>query len=542
METLFSSISYNDPIWIATAFACGALVRPLGLPPLVGFLVAGFLLNLLGAQGGEFLHEMADLGVTLLLFTIGLKIRPAELLQRPVWFGAISHMLAFALVCLLIVWLAGRLSLFAPLEISLLTALIIAFAASFSSTVFGVKTLEATGNFRSRFGQLAVGVLIIQDLAAVIYLGISEARLPSIWALLLLLILVLGFRVLSRILDKIGHGELLVLLGLSLALGGASLFEAVDLKADLGALVFGAMLASHSKAEELAKSLLSLKDLFLVGFFLSIGMAGLPSFEAVILVGLLTLLLPIKSGLFFWLFSRTGIRVYPASRAALTLGNYSEFGLIVTSVAVAQGWVASEWLSAMAILVAVSFALSAAINHRSEILYGRFETQLKRFAPVAKRRDDSEIELGDARILLCGMGRVGRSVYDNLPCPEKVLGIDFDRDLVTARSARGYRVRYANASSVEFWSQLDLVNSEVSWIVLTTPNLQVNLAAATHARAYGFRGKISASARFSDDAETLREAGVDVVFNIYDEAGRGLAAHYAPSAQSAPGAAREPEP
>ncbi len=75
MESIFSSIDYKDPIWITIAFLFGALSRGIGLPPLVGFLVAGFLLNFLGVTGGEFLDEMADLGIALLLFTIGLKLK-----------------------------------------------------------------------------------------------------------------------------------------------------------------------------------------------------------------------------------------------------------------------------------------------------------------------------------------------------------------------------------------------------------------------------------------------------------------------------------
>ena len=76
----------------------GAIVRAFGLPPLVGFLAAGFVLNLVGVQGGEFLHEMADLGVTLLLFTIGLKLNLSDLLKREIWAGTLIHMFLFGIL------------------------------------------------------------------------------------------------------------------------------------------------------------------------------------------------------------------------------------------------------------------------------------------------------------------------------------------------------------------------------------------------------------------------------------------------------------
>ncbi|MGB5253233.1 MAG: cation:proton antiporter, partial [Sedimenticolaceae bacterium] len=98
MENLLASIDYRDPIWIAVAFAFGFLAAQVRLPPLVGFLIAGFVLNSLGAEGGAFLNEMADLGVTLLLFSIGLKLRIGQLLRPEVWGVASLHMLAIVLL------------------------------------------------------------------------------------------------------------------------------------------------------------------------------------------------------------------------------------------------------------------------------------------------------------------------------------------------------------------------------------------------------------------------------------------------------------
>ena len=77
-----------DPLWIAIAFILGFLVRQIGLPPLVGFLVAGFVLNAIGVEGGGALQTISDLGVTLLLFTIGLKLKIKSLLRPEVWAGS----------------------------------------------------------------------------------------------------------------------------------------------------------------------------------------------------------------------------------------------------------------------------------------------------------------------------------------------------------------------------------------------------------------------------------------------------------------------
>ncbi len=231
MELIFLSTDYKDPIWITIAFLFGALSRSVGLPPLVGFLVAGFLLNYAGAEGGSFLNKVADLGITLLLFSIGLKLKVKELLQKEVWGSALAHMLIFSVCSVVPLLLLKQMDL--PLfdALSLVNVLVIGFALSFSSTVFVVKALEERGDFLSQYGQIAIGILIIQDLVAVVFLGIAEVKIPSIWAGLLISLIFVGRPLIIKLSTRIGHGELLVLFGVSMALGGSALFESVDMKA-----------------------------------------------------------------------------------------------------------------------------------------------------------------------------------------------------------------------------------------------------------------------------------------------------------------------
>lgn len=85
VDSFLFVINSQDPMWIVIAFICGLLVKLVGLPPLIGFLVAGFVLNAGGAQSGVFLQGVADLGITLLLFTIGLKLKLNTLVRSEVW-------------------------------------------------------------------------------------------------------------------------------------------------------------------------------------------------------------------------------------------------------------------------------------------------------------------------------------------------------------------------------------------------------------------------------------------------------------------------
>ena len=210
----------------------------------------------------------------------------------------------------------------------------LAFALSFSSTVFVVKSLEDKGEMKSLHGRIAIGILIMQDLAAVIFLVASTGKIPSPWALLLLLLIPIR-PVFHYILQKTGHGELLILYGLVLALGGAELFEMGGVKDDLGALIMGVLISTHPKANEMAKSMLGFKDLFLVGFFLTIGMSGQLSLEVLIIGLLLVPFIFIKSALFFTLMTRFNLRSRTSLLATLNLTNYSEFGLIVVAIGAA---------------------------------------------------------------------------------------------------------------------------------------------------------------------------------------------------------------
>ncbi|MEH6504327.1 MAG: cation:proton antiporter [Cycloclasticus sp.] len=146
------SIHYSDPLWIAIAFLCGLAIRVVGLPPMIGFLVAGFMLNALGAEGGDFLDKMADLGITLLLFSIGLKLKLKSLARPEVWGVATLHMAAATLLIAAMVLLLSytNLPLLSGLDIE--TALLIGFAMSFSSTVFAVKVLDELGTANARHG------------------------------------------------------------------------------------------------------------------------------------------------------------------------------------------------------------------------------------------------------------------------------------------------------------------------------------------------------------------------------------------------------
>jgi predicted Kef-type K+ transport protein len=515
-----------DPLWILAAFVLGFGAMRLGLPPLVGYLVAGIGLNALGIEGGRGIDEIADLGVLLLLFSIGLKLKLRSLGRPEIWAGATIHMLITVVLLGLCIFGIGRLEFLYFSGFDLKLSLLLGFALSFSSTVFAVKVLEARGEMASLHGRIAVGILIMQDILAVLFLTASSGKMPSPWALGLPLFLWLLRPILMAVLDRSGHRELLLLFAVFLALGfGAGGFELLGLKPDLGALVMGVLVAAHPKADELSNVLLSFKDLFLVGFFLNIGLSGSPTPDILLVSVLLVAAVPFKTALFFILLTRFRLRSRTALFASFSLANYSEFGLVVGAVCVKNGWLGGEWLVIIAIALSISFILASPLNAAAHAIYVRHCSRLRRYETEARRPDDQPIETGDAEILVFGMGRVGAAAYDALRgrYGRVVLGLDYDGDVVKRHFNAGRNVIRDDATDLDFWEKIR--PGKIRMVLLALSSQRANLLVVQRLKDIRFQGRVVATARFEDDIVALKEAGANAVYNLFVEAGAGFAEH-----------------
>ncbi|WP_339682080.1 cation:proton antiporter, partial [uncultured Stutzerimonas sp.] len=155
-----------EATWIAFAFILGLAARSVGLPPLIGYLGAGFALAAFGGHFGVgptdsvILEHLAHLGVLLLLFTVGLKLKLSNLVRREVIGGSLLHFGISSLVVLP--------AILVFLDTSWRESVLLAVALSFSSTVLAAKVLEGKRELRAFHGRVAIGVLIIQDLIALV--------------------------------------------------------------------------------------------------------------------------------------------------------------------------------------------------------------------------------------------------------------------------------------------------------------------------------------------------------------------------------------
>ncbi len=514
------------PLAIALAFVFGIGARFMSLPPLAGFLLAGFVLNALGVRSNAVIKEIADAGVMLLLFTIGLKLRIRTLARPDVWGVATLHstgtMIGFGAAIYAISLVSpGLLGGLSPTA-----AVLIAFALSFSSTVFGVKVLDERGEANALHGRTAVGILVIQDLFAVAFLTLSAARAPSPWAFGVVGLVLLR-PILNRLLDRVGYREMLPLFGLFTAVVlGAGTFQLVGLKPDLGALVMGVMMAPHKRSEELADALFSFKEVLLIGFFLDIGLSGKPSFEHLGIALVLVLLLPVQAGLFFMLMTRFKLRARSAFMASVSLSTYSEFGLIVCAVSAENGWVSEGWVMVLAMAVSLSFLLVAPLNIKPHKYYIRVHRFLRRFERTTRHTEDMPLEIGDATVAVFGMGRVGTGAYEYLRRRHGsvVIGIESNLEKVAQHQKAGRNVIHGDATDSDFWERVHAAPHHLRAVLLAMPEYRANMYAVQQIKTGNFEGFIGVLAKFADQARLLKAAGVHAVFNMYAEAGAGFAA------------------
>lgn len=500
-------------LWLGLAYALGMILQALRLPPLVGYLIAGIVLSVTGIHvDTEIIHEIGHLGVLLLLFTVGLHLRIKNIIRLEVLGGGGIHLLISAAIFGSIATLFG----YDPVA-----SVIIGVLLGFSSTVLAAKALEARGELGAYHARVSIGILILQDLVAIIILALTGGGLPSVWSLGLLLLPFLR-PILIRLLTLSGHEELQLLYGLILAVGTGTLFEELGLSSELGALVAGALISGHDMADELAEKLWGIKEAFLVGFFLEVGLAGLPTMDALIFGLVILAILPVKSLLFFFLLVGFKLRSRNSFMVTATLSSYSEFTLIAGVAAAAAGFIPESVVIVFALVTAVSYAVNAPLSANANKIWNTLEFKLIPFERNVKHPGQQVVNLGGANYLILGMGQAGSSAYDYLKeRGYRVTGMDIDPAQIEANLKEKRRVVYGDSQDPELWQNIDL--SEVKAVILAIQNPDNKVQATRMMRENDFENDIYALTMRDEEHAALAEAGANAVCLPMKQAGRKLA-------------------
>ena len=192
-----------------------------------------------------------------------------------------------------------------------------------------------------------------------------------------------------------------------------------------------------------------------------------------------------------------------------------------------NGWIGSEWLIILAIALSMSLVLASPLNSFVHSVYSRFCGRLKPFETKTRIAEDQPLDPGDAEIVIFGLGRVGTGAYDDMHLRhgEVVIGIDFDEENVQKHRKAGRNVILGDPTDHDFWAKTGQHEEKIQMVLLAMPGHTANMTAVVQLTEMKFAGSIAATAKFDDEIEELKEAGVHAVFNLYAEAGYGFAEH-----------------
>lgn len=435
------------------------LFRKLGLGAVLGYLVAGAFIGPSGiglVAGGASKLAIAEIGIALLLFLVGLELSPARLwrLKRDIFGLGLVQVALCGVALAIMIYLATGFTVGAAIALGLPLAL--------SSTAQVLPSLKSSGRMNTPFGERAFSVLLFQDLAIVplitIIAALSRATadpsappgwLLAVYTLVAIFGLVMAGRFiiqpLLRLTGRLGERELFVVVGLFTVFASAAVMESLHLSTALGAFVAGVMLADSPYRHEIEADVEPFRSILLGLFFMAVGMVldiGAVIANPLFVIGMAAALVVIKTGVIFALARLFGMAKRPAFGLGLLLSQGGEFGFVL--FAQAQGALLIEPQAAS--LFGAIVTLSMATTPFLLMIARRFE--------YAKDQDgdtpDGPEHADQSKAIVVGFGRFGQTVGQMLSAHGvSVTLIDVKPEQIEVSSSFGAKVYYGDGRRID---------------------------------------------------------------------------------------------
>lgn len=526
---------------LAVSAAAGALALWLRQPVLIAYIVVGIVagpavLGLVAAH--DQIDLLAQVGVAVLLFVVGLKLDLPHIRHiGPVALATGLGQLAFTIVLGFGILLALDK---APLE-----ALYVAVALTFSSTIIIVKLLTDKRELDSLHGRIAVGFLIVQDLAVVLAMmgmsvlrtetgaGMGEVALSIAWRVAaagVALWLLMRF-VLPRVLRAMARSqELLLVFAMAWGTGLAALGEWAGFSKEAGAFLAGFSLASTPFRDAVGARLSGLRDFLLLFFFIDLGakldfstlgeeLVPAVVLSAFVLVGNPLIVMAIMGAM--------GYRKRTGFLAGLTVAQISEFSIVFVAMGISLGHIDASALGLTTLVGLVTIALSTYMILYSHRLYERMAPWLglfERKVPFRELAVDAQSRDGERpQVVVFGLGRYGARLAHGLAeSGLAVLGVDFDPEAARRQQRRGLHVRFGDGTEPAFVDTLPL--EPATWVVSTMPDLESNRLLVQALRERGFAGATAMVARDAATGRAVEALGVrTVLYPMHDAVDHAVA-------------------
>ena len=533
---IFESMFYEITAILLAAAGIGVVGLLLRQPLIVSLLAAGILVGPSGIgliSSHDQIALLAHIGIALLLFVVGLKldlnlIRTMGMVALATGLGQVIFTSVFGLLIGL------------GLGLPMVEAIYVAVALTFSSTIIIVKLLSDKREIDSLHGRIAIGFLIVQDIAVVlVMIGLTAmgGRTASEGAVLSQLLWVLGTGtaflggialmiryVLPPLLKYLARSqELLILFAVAWAISLATLGDALGFSKEVGAFLGGVSLASTPYREALSTRLVSLRDFLLVFFFIDLGarldlsvlgaQAGKAMiFSLFVLIGNPLIVLAIMGYL--------GYRKRTGFLAGLTVAQISEFSLILGALGLSLGHITMETMGLITLVGLITIGVSTYLILYSGPLYQRLSPWLRPFEKKIPHREatlDTAATVPDCDIIIIGLGNFGSGIALRLlPRKRRLMGVDFDPEVLEVWRKKGLAVFYGDVGDPELLEHLPL--SRARLVVSTVRDRDLNLNLHKNLKAQGYAGKVVLTARHEEEAQNFLAAGADIILRPFFDA------------------------
>ncbi len=523
------------------AMVGGMLAKRLKLPTIVGYIAAGIVFGNVGNPWTDhaFLSLIADVGVTLLLFTIGVEFsfqRLRGVLGTVAW-AAILQVILIAIVFLFT---------FVGFGVPFVAALFIAAATSLSSTALVVKVLSERGELDTVSGTVAAAWSIVQDIAVIPIMillpslvGVGSRDATLLWVLssvgmsvvrsvlIVLMVVVVARRVVPVALDRLARlksREIFLLGVVGIVFLAAVAAYTLGLSAALGAFIAGLLIAETSQNHAIFAEIRPLRDLFVVVFFVTIGMVlpiGVLMGQILPIIGVTLAVFLLKFFVVYGLSRYTGYHRRVAFVAAASLIPMSEFGFIIAREGLQSGALSSQQYVFLTSVTFGTILLGAPVLARGHDIYHWVsKTAGSRWPKIFPEKDiptaSQQYPIHD-HVVICGYGRVGKYIgraleMANIP----FVVVEYNQAVVAALKERGIPVVYGDPADRDVldYAQVDLAKA----IVVAIPDRHTQEMIIGHAASLNRRIKIICRSHHEEDSRHLKSLGVTTVIQPEFEA------------------------
>ena len=508
---------YTLVILLAAAVIAVPAAKRLGFGSVLGYLGAGLIIGPAGLRlvtDVESIAQVSELGVVMLLFLIGLELRPARLwvMRRSVLgLGAAQVAITAAVLAML----AHRIGLSWP------AGIVIGLGLALSSTAIVLPMLAERELLPTRAGRDAFSVLLFQDLAVIPVVallpllgdgGIDEVATAAVWpavakAVAAILAVLIGGRFLIRPIFRAVDGakapEIFTATALVIVIGTAALVSLVGLSMSLGAFMAGVLLSDSEYRHELQADIEPFEGVLLGVFFISVGMSanlGLLVSRPGFVLAAVVVLLAVKAAIAFGLARGAGHPVIDAARFAAALPQAGEFGFVLFGAAVAAHVMSAEQSEAAMLVITMSMVASP-------LLFAAEERWLAPRLARAPQRDFDAIDGGPTPVIICGFGRMGQIVGRILRLRRiRYTALDNHAEQIDLVRRFGNKAYYGDPTRLDVLRAAGAAEAKI--IVVALEGVADSLKVVEHAKRHFPNLTVVARARNRRHAHLLMDAGV----------------------------------